>query len=51
MAGDVIKEINHQEINSLSDFRKALAAADSGKELSIFIRRPQVGFLVIKITR
>jgi serine protease Do len=49
--GDVIKEINHQEINSLNDYRKAMAAAESAKEISMFIRRQRAGFLVIKITR
>lgn len=46
--GDLIKEINRQEINSLADYRKAIAA-DSGKDLSLFIRRQQAGFMVIKI--
>ena len=49
--GDVIKEINHQEINSLDDYRKAIAAAESAKEISIFVRRQRAGFLVIKIPR
>jgi serine protease Do len=49
--GDVIKEINHQEIHSLNDYRKAMAAADSAKEINMFIRRQRAGFLVIKISR
>lgn len=49
--GDVIKEINHQEISSTDEYRKAMNAADSAKDISLFIRRQRVGFLVIKISR
>jgi serine protease Do len=49
--GDVIKEINHQEINSQRDYQKAMADTDSAKEINIFIRRQRAGFLVIKIPR
>jgi serine protease Do len=47
--GDVIKEINHKEISSIEDYRKALSSTD--KEISMFVRRQQAGFLVIKIPR
>lgn len=49
--GDVIKEINHREINSADDYRQALKKIDEGADISMFIRRQQVGFLVVKITR
>jgi serine protease Do len=47
--GDVIKEINHKEVNSIEDYRKALSTTD--KEISMFVRRQQAGFIVIKIPR
>ena len=50
-AGDVIKEINHQPIRSVDDYTDAVEAADAGEEIQFFIRRANMGFLVIKLTR
>jgi serine protease Do len=49
--GDVIKEINHREIKTQKDYEDALTAAESSKEISMFVRRQNAGFIVIKIRR
>lgn len=49
--GDVIKEINHREIKSQQDYESALADADPKADISMFVRRQNAGFLVIKIPR
>ena len=51
MVGDIIREINHQPINSVEDFRKVVAAADKGAALQLFIWRVNGGFMVIKLTK
>ncbi len=50
-AGDVIKEINHKPIRSVNDYTEAVDAVDAGEEIQFFIRRADMGFLVIKLTQ
>jgi serine protease Do len=49
--GDLIKEVNHQPIKSVADFDKTIDAVKEGETVNIFARRPNRGFLVIKITK
>ncbi|NQT68577.1 MAG: DegQ family serine endoprotease [Desulfobacteraceae bacterium] len=49
--GDLIKEVNHQPIKSVADFNKTIDAVKEGEIVNIFARRPNRGFLVIKITK
>jgi serine protease Do len=51
MAGDVIKEINHEPIESAEDYTRAIRETEKGKPLQFFIRRAERGFLVIKVTK
>ena len=51
MAGDIIKEINHIAISRAEDFEAALRKVKKGETISMFIRRTNVGFLVIKLTK
>jgi serine protease Do len=48
---DVIREINHKNITSVSDFDKTIDEIQDGKIINLFIRRLNQGFLVIKITK
>jgi len=48
---DVIREINHKNITSLSDFNKMIDDIPEGETINLFIRRLNRGFLVIKITK
>ena len=50
-AGDVIKEINHQPIESVTAYREAIDAVDTGEALHFFIRRQNMGFQVIKVIK
>lgn len=50
-AGDIITEINHQTITTLEDYENIMNEIDKNDDISFFIRRDRVGFLVIKITR
>ncbi len=48
--GDVIKEINHKEIKTLDDYDEAISSVGKDQDISIFVRRKNVGYIVIKIT-
>jgi S1-C subfamily serine protease len=48
--GDVIQEINHQEIGTLEDYNRIIAKSVKGETLQFFIMRPASGFVVVKIT-
>jgi serine protease Do len=49
--GDIIKEINHQVIESAKDYSAALQKIKSGESANLFIWRKNAGFLVIKLTK
>jgi len=51
MAGDIIKEVNHEAVKVVDDYTDALAKVDAGKSVQLFIRRINVGFLVAKMTK
>ena len=48
---DVIREINHKNVASVSDFNKTINEIPEGETINLFIRRMNRGFLVIKITK
>jgi serine protease Do len=49
--GDIIKEINHQVIESVSDYDEAIKRADPDETLNLFVWRKNAGFLVLKLER
>jgi serine protease Do len=49
--GDIIKEINRRQIETVSDYQKILSQVDSGESVNLFIRRKNTGFLVVKLTK
>ena len=51
MAGDIVKEINHESIGSVEEFRKTIEGAEEGEPLNLFVRRINRGFMVIKIIK
>ena len=51
LAGDIIKEINHNPIKTVEDYTKAIKAIGKGESIHLFIRRVNVGFLVIRLTK
>jgi len=50
-SGDLIKEVNHQVVDTVADFDAAIEKAEKGDAIQLFIRRMNMGFLVIKITK
>ncbi len=48
-AGDIIKEINHEEITSMSDYNRVMNNVKEGDTISMFIRRASAGYLVVNI--
>jgi len=51
MHGDIIKEINHHPVKSLLDFNKILGEIKPGEQIQMFIKRNNIGFIVVQITR
>jgi serine protease Do len=49
--GDIIREINHQSISSVDDFRDIVNAIDQGEGVNMFVQRINAGFLVIRMTK
>ncbi|MEZ4525130.1 MAG: DegQ family serine endoprotease [Desulfobacterales bacterium] len=51
MSGDIIREINHQPIQTAADYQKMLDSVKPGEAMHFFIRRMNSGFVVIKLVR
>jgi len=49
--GDIIKEINHQTIESATDYSAAVRKIDAGESINLFIWRKNAGFKVIKFKK
>ncbi len=48
---DIIKEINHHIIKTKQDYKKAIKNIRTGETISFFIRRMNVGLMVINLTK
>jgi len=48
---DIIKEINHQSINTVDEFKDAIQKVKKGGSITIFIKRANSGFFVIKLKK
>ena len=48
---DIIKEINHEVIESVKDYKSAIQEIKDGESVNFFIWRKNAGFLVIKFTK
>jgi len=51
LVGDLIKEINHEEIATVRNYQSAIEKVNPGDPIQIFIRRMNTGFIVIKIDK
>ncbi|MGD2269382.1 MAG: DegQ family serine endoprotease [Desulfobacterales bacterium] len=49
--GDMIKEINHEAIESVDDYITVLGRIETGETINFFIQRMNAGFLVVKLTK
>ena len=50
-SGDIIKEINRTPVKNVAEYRASLDKVATGETIRMFVRRPQRGFLVVKITK
>lgn len=51
LVGDIIKEINHHTITDRTDYKEAIKRVKKGESINMFIKRRNMGFVVIKIER
>ncbi|RJP80566.1 MAG: DegQ family serine endoprotease [Desulfobacteraceae bacterium] len=51
MHGDIIKEINHHSVKTLKDFKTLISRIKSGEQIQFFIKRKNIGFIVVRMTR
>jgi serine protease Do len=49
--GDIIKEINHQAVESVKDYSEALKKMNKDGAINLFIWRKNAGFLVVKLKK
>jgi len=49
--GDIIKEINHADVQTVEDYTEIIESTPEGEPLNMFIRRMNMGFIVIKLTK
>ncbi len=49
--GDIIKEVNHETIKSVTEYRKVIQKIRNGDPIQIFIKRRNMGFIVIRMTK
>jgi len=49
--GDIIKEINHKQVEKVESYRRIIKDIKDGEQISMFIRRKNAGFLVIKLIK
>jgi len=49
--GDIIKEVNHSEVKNVDEYSQTVEKVGSGETVQMFIKRINVGFLVIKMTK
>jgi serine protease Do len=48
---DIIKEINHQSINTVEEYKDAIQKVKKGGSVTMFIKRANSGFFVIKLKK
>lgn len=49
--GDIIKAINRKAIKSVDDYAEIMRGIAAGDPIQLFVRRMNMGFLIIKITK
>ena len=49
--GDIIKEINHEEVDDVDEYLEEIGKIKSGETVYMYIFRGNRGFMVIKLTK
>lgn len=50
-AGDFIKEINHQKVGNVTDYKRIIDGVSPGNPVYMYVLRPQKGFVVVKLIK
>lgn len=50
-AGDIIKEINHEKIKTVKEYSDIIEKLNKAKSIEMLIKRRDMGFLIIKLTK
>ena len=50
-SGDIIREINHREIASVADYHRMVSGIEKGETVNLFIKRINVGFIVVRLIK
>ena len=51
LIGDIIKEINHEDIDDADEYSKEIGKVKSGENVYMYILRPNRGFVAIKLIK
>jgi serine protease Do len=51
LSGDIIKEINHKEVDDVDEYSREIGKVKSGGTVYMYILRPNRGFMVIKLIK
>ncbi|MFO8083088.1 MAG: DegQ family serine endoprotease [Desulfobacterales bacterium] len=49
--GDIIKEVNHQRVKNVDDFKNIFQKIKEGESFSMFVHRVNAGFIVIRLIK
>jgi len=49
--GDLVKEVNHEQVSSVRDYTKQINKIDDGDEVQFLIRRAREGFVVVSFKK
>ena len=49
--GDLIKEVNHEQVSSIREYTNQVKKIDDGDEVQFLIRRAREGFVVVAFTK
>jgi serine protease Do len=51
LTGDIIKEINHEDVDNVDEYSKEIGKIKSGETIYMYILRPNRGFMAIKLIK
>ena len=51
LQGDLIKEMNHEKVDTLKAYTKQLNGIKKGDSVSFLIKRTKAGFVVVTLTK
>lgn len=51
LTGDIIKEINHEDVDDVDEYSKEIGKVKSGETVYMYILRPNRGFVAIKLIK